>query len=78
MTSFYSGALQSDWAVAVTAPSATCGWSAVSDSPWMLVTSDTSVGSGIMRVRVLTNTGGVFRTAHLTVGGVVYAVKQEQ
>jgi hypothetical protein len=76
-TSFYSGAFESNWLVAVTAPSSTCGWTAVSDSPWVIVTSDTAIGSGTMRVQVLTNSTGVSRTAHLTVGGVVYKVTQE-
>jgi hypothetical protein len=78
-SSFYSGAPESNWTIRVTAPTTTCTWTATSDSSWLLVTSTTPsppVGSGSVRARAITNTGP-FRTGHLTIGGVVYTVKQE-
>jgi hypothetical protein len=77
-TSFYSGALESNWTVAVTAPDDVCTWSAVSDSPWLQATSIPPVpaGSGTLLVKVLTNTGPP-RTAHFTIGGVTYTVPQD-
>jgi hypothetical protein len=77
-TSFYSGATESDWWVAVTAPDSSCTWSVSSDSPWLVVspTPTPPAGSGYILVHTDTNTGP-FRVGTFTIGGVVYTVFQE-
>jgi hypothetical protein len=80
-TSFYSGASEANWTIGVTAPTATCTWSAVSDSSWLVVRStipSPPAGSGSVKVRTSINDTGVSRSGHFTIGGVVYTVKQEK
>lgn len=69
-TSFYSGAPESNWAVDVTA---SCPWTAVSDSAWLVVSSDKPE---ILYVKATANTGPS-RKGHFTVAGVGYEVFQE-
>ena len=79
-SSFYSGAPESNWKIVVTAPTPTCTWTAASDSSWLQVTATVPTppaGSGSVKARTVTNDTGLFRTGHLTIGGVVYTVKQE-
>ena len=79
-TSFYAGAPEANWTIAVSAPTTTCTWSAVSDSAWLVVKSTTPsppAGSGSVAVRAVTNATHVFRTGRITIAGVVYTVSQE-
>jgi hypothetical protein len=77
-TSFYSGAIESGWPVAVTAPDGSCTWNVTSDSPWLVVTSTPAApaGSGSIWVATDTNTGG-FRVGHFTIAGATYTVSQD-
>jgi hypothetical protein len=78
--SFYSGAGEANWIISVTAPSTTCAWTALSDSPWLIVKTTVPtppVGSGSVKVRALANTSGSKRVGHFIIGGVTYTVTQE-
>jgi len=79
-TSFYAGGPEANWTINVAAPTATCTWTVTSDSPWLVVRSTTPAppaGSGSVAVRALSNSTGLFRVGHFTIGGVVYTVSQE-
>jgi hypothetical protein len=77
-TSFYSGVVESDWPVDVTAPDDSCTWNVTSDSSWLVVTSTppAPAGSGSIWVHTDTNTGG-FRVGQFTIAGVAYTVSQD-
>jgi hypothetical protein len=78
-TSFYAGGPEANWSISVSAP-AGCGWTPVSDSSWLVVTSTVPsppTGSGTARIRALVNATGSFRVGHVTIGGVVVTVSQE-
>lgn len=88
-TSFYSGAKASNWSVSITAPSASCTWTAMIDrgsidpSAWVTLNGDASLlsvpgtGSGKVTLRTLANNTGVFRTGAFTIAGKSYKVSQE-
>jgi len=79
-TSFYAGAPEANWTIAVSAPTASCTWTAASDASWLVVKSTTPAppaGSGSVAVRAVTNSSQVFRVGRITIGGVVYTVSQE-
>jgi hypothetical protein len=80
-TSKTVGGTEANWVITVTAPDATCTWTATSDASWLVVrlTTPTAMpvaGSGTVKVRAVTNDTGVSRTGHVTINGVVYTVKQ--
>jgi hypothetical protein len=77
--SYYAGGREANWSVGV-ATSPTCSWNAVSDSTWLIVKSTTpspAIGNGSVAVEAVTNTTGIFRTGHLTIGGTIFTVWQE-
>ena len=79
-TSRYVGGPEANWTIAVTAPTSTCTWTASSDAAWLVVKGTTPTppaGAGTVAVRAITNTTGLFRVGHFTIGGVVYTVSQE-
>jgi len=79
-TSFYAGAPEANWTITVSAPTTTCTWTSISDSPWLIVKSTVPIppsGNGSVAVRALTNTTHAFRVGRITIGGVVYTVSQE-
>jgi hypothetical protein len=82
-TFFYSGAPASNWTVTVTAPSATCTWTAAIDQPWLTLggaagpATFPGAGSKTIRLGTLTNTTGAVRTGQLTIAGTTYKVTQE-
>ncbi|HVQ15561.1 MAG TPA: N,N-dimethylformamidase beta subunit family domain-containing protein, partial [Vicinamibacterales bacterium] len=54
-TSFYAGGPEANWSVSVSTP-AGCGWTAVSDSPWLVVRSTAPsppIGSGTVQIQAL-------------------------
>lgn len=71
-SNFFSGSPSSYWKVDVISSTPGCSWTATVDVPWVMVTFD----SVSVRISVLANTGP-FRTARLTVDGVVYIISQE-
>jgi hypothetical protein len=74
----YVGAPEGNWTLAVTAPDATCTWTATSDADWLVVRStDPAVpaGSGSVKLRALANTDHK-RIAHIVVAGTIYTVTQ--
>jgi uncharacterized protein (TIGR03437 family) len=55
---------------------ASCAWSAVSNAPWLAITSSASgTGNGTVGYAVAANTGGA-RIGTLTIGGVTHTVTQ--
>jgi phosphatidylserine/phosphatidylglycerophosphate/cardiolipin synthase-like enzyme len=77
-TAQYVGAPEANWTIMVTAPNATCTWTAVSDADWLVVKSTTPeapAGSGAVKMRAVTNTSQK-RIGHVVVGGVTYTVTQ--
>jgi sugar lactone lactonase YvrE len=55
-----------------------CTWSAVSNQPWLLITSGTSgSGNGFVAYSVVGNNLSVGRTATITVSGTIYTVNQQ-
>lgn len=79
-SSFYAGGPEANWTIGVSAPTATCTWNATSDAPWLIVKSTTPAppaGSGSVAVRAVSNSTGLFRVGHFTIGGAVYTVWQE-
>jgi hypothetical protein len=75
-TSFYSGAIESDWPVTVTTPDNSCTWAVSSDSSWLLVTPSAGSGNGSILVHTDTNTAA-FRIGHFTIAGTTYTVEQD-
>jgi len=54
-----------------------CGWSAVSNSPWLTISSGGSaIGSGTVYVSLLPNPGGLPRSGVVTVAGLTFTVTQ--
>lgn len=82
-TFFYSGAPASNWTVTVTAPSATCTWTAAINQPWQTLggaagpATISGAGSKTIRLGTLTNTTGAMRTGQFTIAGTTYKVTQE-
>jgi regulation of enolase protein 1 (concanavalin A-like superfamily) len=82
-TFFYSGAPASNWTVTVTAPTATCTWTATVDQPWILLNGNPGpasvdgTGSTTIRIGTLSNTTGAMRYGQFTIAGMVYKVTQE-
>jgi hypothetical protein len=64
-----------DGTVQVTASGASCAWTAVSNVPWISVTSSGGGGSGNLRYTVSANSGAA-RTGTLTVAGTTVTVTQ--
>lgn len=65
-----------DGAIAVDA-AAGCAWSAVSDEPWLTVTSGADgSGPGQVRYRAAGNGGPSARTGRITIGGLVFTLRQ--
>jgi hypothetical protein len=55
-----------------------CGWSAASDSPWLTISSPTSVtGSGTVSYAVAANASGARRVGTLAVAGRTVSITQE-
>ena len=75
-TSFYSGAIESDWPVTVTTPDNSCNWTASSDSSWLAITPSAGSGNGSILVHTDTN-AAAFRVGHFTIAGTTYTVQQE-
>ena len=61
--------------VNVSAASASCGWTAVSNATWVTVSPSSGIGSGAVTVKVAANTGAA-RTATVTIAGLTFAVSQ--
>jgi hypothetical protein len=82
-TSFYSGGPASTWQIVVTAPSATCTWTASIDQSWLLLngvagpTTISGTGSGQVTLQTSDNRTGANRIGTFTIGGTVYKVTQE-
>jgi uncharacterized repeat protein (TIGR01451 family) len=65
-----------DGMVAVTAP-AGCGWQAVSNDPWLTITSGSiGTGNGTVAYHVAANSTGSPRTGTLTIAGLTFTVNQ--
>ena len=64
-----------DGTVQVTASGGSCAWTAVSNVPWISVTSSGGGGSGNLRYTVAANSGAA-RTGTLTVAGTTVTVTQ--
>jgi hypothetical protein len=69
------GAAGNEDNIRVTASASSCGWTAVSNAPWITVGTASGSGSGNVRYTVAANTGGA-RTGTLTVAGVTVTVTQ--
>jgi regulation of enolase protein 1 (concanavalin A-like superfamily) len=82
-TFFYSGAPSSTWDIAITAPTATCRWTATVDEPWLrlnVLSGPTSVqgtGSGVITLSTHDNTATSTRYGRFAIGGVTYTVTDE-
>jgi hypothetical protein len=58
--------------------SAQCGWQAVSDQSWIVITSTpVGLGNGTINYTVLANTTGATRAGAILVGGRSFKVKQK-
>jgi all-beta uncharacterized protein len=63
--------------LAVTTSTATCGWTAQSNAPWITVTSGASgTGSGLIGISIAANTSGAARTGTITVNNQTVTVNQ--
>jgi regulation of enolase protein 1 (concanavalin A-like superfamily) len=82
-TLYYSGAPASNWSVSVTAPDASCTWTASVDQPWILLNgkpgpaSMSGAGSTIIKVGTLDNKTGAMRYGTFTIAGTNFKVTQE-
>jgi len=77
-TALYVGAGEANWIIHVTAPTATCTWTATSDADWLIVKSTNPTppfGNGYVKVRAVTNTRPK-RVGHFLIGGIVFTVTQ--
>src|SRR6185295_12663377 len=77
-TALYVGSGEANWIIYVTAPSATCTWTAASDADWLIVKSSNPsppFGNGYVKVRAIANLKPK-RVGHFLVGGVVFTVTQ--
>jgi len=76
-TAQYVGGPEANWTIMVTAPDATCTWTAASDADWLIVKSIVvgPDGTGQVHMRAVTNTG-TKRVGHVVIGGVMYVVTQ--
>lgn len=61
---------------AVTA-GAGCAWRAVSQVPWIVITSGEGVGDGVVQGSVEANTTGAARTGTVTIAGLTFTVNQQ-
>jgi hypothetical protein len=63
--------------VSVTASLGTCTWSAASNAPWIIVTSNaTGSGNGTVGYAVSTNTSPTPRTGTITIAGQLFTITQ--
>jgi phosphatidylserine/phosphatidylglycerophosphate/cardiolipin synthase-like enzyme len=75
-TARYVGSPEANWTIMVTAPDATCAWTAVSDADWLVVRSAMPAsGSGMVKMRAVTNTT-TKRVGHVVIDRVTYTVTQ--
>jgi regulation of enolase protein 1 (concanavalin A-like superfamily) len=82
-TFFYSGAPSSIWNVAVTAPTATCSWTATIDQSWLQLNASSGpasvqgTGSGWITLSTDDNLSASTRYGQFAIGGVIYTVTDE-
>ena len=63
--------------VAVSVPNAICAWAAVSNTPWITITSGASgTGNGAVNFSIAANTSTTARSGTLTIAGLTYTVSQ--
>ena len=80
-TSILVGGPEANWTIIVTAPDSSCTWTVTADSAWLVVRSTSPMampvsGSGSVKVRAISNTGGPRRVGRFIINGVVYTVTQ--
>jgi hypothetical protein len=63
-------------AITVTTSAPSCGWSASTVSPWILLSETSGIGSGTLTATLSTNTTGVVRTGTILVAGQTISVTE--